>query len=129
MRPSRAKTTVLLVDDDAGLRLLLGAELEAGGYRVIACSDAESALQRPLQGIDLAVVDYHLPDRSGLELLRRLRNKRGRLPALVITSEHGVRRDPDWPGGADAEGTALLTKPFPRRAFLDSVQALQTAPQ
>ena len=122
--------TVLLVDDNPGLRLLLTSELEAGGYRVIACASAEAALARPPETIDLAVVDYHLPGRSGLKLLQRLRNHCGEVPALVITSEHNVRRDPDWP---DNQRTTLLTKPFRQQAFLHSVsgclKSASTPPQ
>lgn len=128
--------TVLLVDDDQGLRLLLQMELEAAGFRVIEYGSAEEALAAyspavptagPATGlaaypesIDLAVLDYNLPGASGLMLLRQLRVRRGDLPALMISSEQQLTRRPDWPG----KHTRLLAKPFCRSHFLSSIHQL-----
>ena len=127
--PGKATATILLVDDDPGLRLLLRMELESWGFHVLDYGCAEDALthmamhtslteKTPLASVDLAVLDYNLPGHSGLELLQRLRAARSRVPALVISSEKEVVRDPRWPRN---DYTTLLTKPFPREAFRASV--------
>ncbi len=61
---------ILLVEDDRGLRELIQEELEAEGYRVTACADAESA-QTVLhdQSADLLISDLRLPGADGLSLL------------------------------------------------------------
>lgn len=112
------QTTILLVDDDPGLRFLLQMELESWGFRVIDHGCAEDALKTPLDSVDMAVVDYNLPGHSGLELLQRLRAARSQFPALVITSQREVIHDPHWPHNPY---TTLLTKPFQREAFRASI--------
>ena len=118
MPTESGQTTILLVDDDPGLRFLLQMELESWGFHVIDYGCAEDAIKAPLDSVDLAVLDYNLPGHSGLELLQRLRAARSRFPVLVITSESEVVRDPRWPHNPY---TALLTKPFQREAFRISI--------
>jgi two-component system KDP operon response regulator KdpE len=117
MNAAPAKTTILLVEDDQGLRFLLQLELEAQGFRVMDYGSAEEALAESLDTIDLAVLDYHLPGHTGLQLLQSLRSLRGQVPALVISSEKDLNHHPRWPG----RHTALLAKPFGRDSFLSSV--------
>ena len=75
--------TILVVEDDAPVRTFLADNLTADGYEVLVAGTARDALRlleyrRP----DLAVVDLGLPDGSGLDLLRRVRDGgRRRLPA------------------------------------------------
>jgi len=117
--PSAArKTTILLVDDDPGLRFLLQMELESWGFKVLDYGSAEDALKAPLDNFDLAVLDYNLPGHSGLELLHHLRAIRSQVPALLITSEKEIIHDPRWPLN---DYTALLAKPFQRDAFHASI--------
>ena len=118
MPTESGQTTILLVDDDPGLRFLLQMELESWGFHVIDYGCAEDALKASLDTVDLAVLDYNLPGHSGLELLQRLRSARSQFPALVITSEREVIHDPRWPRN---HYTALLTKPFERAAFRASI--------
>ena len=118
MPTESGQNTILLVDDDPGLRFLLQMELESWGFRVIDHGCAEDALKIPLDSIDLAVLDYNLPGHSGLELLQRLRIARSQFPVLVITSERDVIHDPRWPRNPY---TRLLTKPFQREAFRVSI--------
>jgi DNA-binding response OmpR family regulator len=121
MNAAPTKTTILLVEDDRGLRFLLQLELEAQGFRVLDYGSAEEALAASratsLDDIDLAVLDYHLPGHTGLELLQSLRALRDQVPALVITSEKDLVHRPNWPG----QHTSLLAKPFCRDSFLQSV--------
>ena len=118
MPAANGQITILLVDDDPGLRFLLQMELESWGFHVVDFGCAEDALDTPPESFDLAVLDYNLPGHSGLELLQRLRATRSQVPALLITSEREVLRDPRWPQNPY---TALLTKPFQREAFRASV--------
>jgi DNA-binding NtrC family response regulator len=107
--------TILLVEDDPGLRTLLEMELEECGYRVLPFASAEQALHATPERPAVAVLDYRLPGLSGLALLKRLRSRHARLPALIITSEQDVQDDPDWPQTPE---TFLLRKPFRRERFI-----------
>src|SRR6267378_2131173 len=64
--------TLLVADDDPGLRESLERTLTREGYRVVLASDGRAALERvQAGGIDLIVTDLRMPGLTGLELLRR----------------------------------------------------------
>jgi two-component system KDP operon response regulator KdpE len=67
--------TLLIVEDNLPLAQCLQLELEAEGFKAITAGDASTALLtlQEVGSVDLLVVDWDLPDLSGLELLRRLR--------------------------------------------------------
>jgi DNA-binding response OmpR family regulator len=103
---------LLVVDDEPHIGLVLRPYLEQLGYRVSfarTLAEARSALggTPPADGV---LLDLHLPDGSGLDLLRDLRatGVTARLPVLVLTAEgeDRVLRD------ARRLGAALVTKPF-----------------
>jgi FixJ family two-component response regulator len=76
-----------LVDDDEGLRRALTFALEIEGYKVETCRAGEQLidLQLPAQAACL-VIDYKLPQLSGLDALEMLRARGVTLPAILITS-------------------------------------------
>jgi len=103
---------LLVVDDEPHIGLVLRPFLEQLGYRVSLARTLDEArsVLRANPATDGVLLDLHLPDGSGLDLLRDLRKKGGtaRLPVLVLTAEgedrilREVRR----------LGAALVTKPF-----------------
>jgi DNA-binding response OmpR family regulator len=101
----------LVVDDEPHIGLVLRPFLEQLGYRVSIArtlEEARSALRaRPADGL---LLDLHLPDGSGLDFLRDLRQQDGtaRLPVLVLTAEGEDRILRE----ARRLGAALVTKPF-----------------
>jgi PAS domain S-box-containing protein len=82
-----AHTTLLVVEDDEGLSRLQQRRLERAGYKVICAADAAQGLQYVMQGgIDLLVLDHHLPNGvTGLDLFRQVREARLNLPAILVT--------------------------------------------
>jgi len=102
---------LLVIDDEPHIGLVLRPYLEQLGYRVtFARSLAEARAAVTAATPDGVLLDLHLPDGSGLELLRDLRAKAdtARLPILVLTAEgeERVLRE------ARRLGAALVTKPF-----------------
>jgi DNA-binding response OmpR family regulator len=106
---------LLVVDDEPHIGLVLRPYLEQLGYRVsfarsLAEARAAVAAAAPPASLDGMLLDLHLPDGSGLDLLRELRAHEGtaRLPILVLTAEgeERVLRE------ARRLGAALVTKPF-----------------
>jgi uncharacterized protein (TIGR02266 family) len=84
-----ATKTVLVADDTEFVRDRFRTALEGAGYRALPISTATallSRLQAGLDGIDLIVLDLHLPGSSGLSLVREIRRiDGGRLPILVFS--------------------------------------------
>ncbi len=88
--PSRP--TVIVVDDDDGLRTALRYSLEIEGFKVVTCASGESLLKLALpQTSACLVVDQVLPGLSGIDALEALRARRVDLPAIVITSSPDAR--------------------------------------
>ena len=86
-RPRPRRPTVIVVDDDDGLRRALRYSLEIEGFNVITCASAESLLKLALpQALACLVVDQVLPGLSGLDALEVLREREVDLPAIIITS-------------------------------------------
>ena len=84
-RPSRP--TVIVVDDDDGLRKALRYSLEIEGFNVVTCASGEGLLKLALPQISAClVVDQVLPGLSGIDALEALRARQVNLPAIVITS-------------------------------------------
>jgi two-component system, NtrC family, response regulator HydG len=116
--------TLLIADDDPGLRESLERTLTREGYRVILASDGNAALER-LQagGVDLVLTDLKMPGLSGIELLRAVKAIAADVDVILLTAfgtvEEAVR--------AMKEGAYdFLTKPFRRAQLLRLIrQALE----
>ncbi len=117
-----AAMRLLLVEDSARLRGLLREAIETAGWRLDACGDAESgeAAARAVS-YDLALVDLGLPDRDGIDLIRRLRSFGFRAPILILTARTDVD---DRVTGLDAGADDYLVKPFNNAELLARCRAL-----
>jgi hypothetical protein len=102
---------VLVVEDDANVRLLMTEVLEGLGYRYIEASDARAALTtlESDQPIDLLVTDVGLPHINGRQLAEMARQHRPDLKVLFVT---GYAENAAVRGGFLAAGMDLMTKPF-----------------
>jgi DNA-binding response OmpR family regulator len=113
---------VLLVEDDAmladGLR-----ELFAGlGFALDHLSAAEPALVATrLTQFDLVLVDLGLPGMDGLELVRRIRSQRNKVPILILTARDALE---DRVRGLNEGADDYLVKPFAMPELIARVQAL-----
>ncbi|MPZ48367.1 MAG: response regulator [Dehalococcoidia bacterium] len=100
---------ILAVDDEAGILRLIKLELSSQGFRVIVANDGEEALrlaeqQRP----DIVILDIVMPDMSGLEVMRRLR-ERTSIPIILLTAKD---HDEDKVRGLELGADDYLVKPF-----------------
>ncbi|MBI4585890.1 MAG: sigma-54-dependent Fis family transcriptional regulator [Planctomycetes bacterium] len=87
--PSLRGRGVLVVDDEDGMRELLGIVLENEGYRVFPARDGSSALdlfQREKDHIDLVIQDLKMPGMDGVDLLRKIKETSSELPVIIITA-------------------------------------------
>lgn len=82
--------TVLIVDDEEGIRKSLGDILEDEGYEVLTAENGNEALRiAENESPDLIFLDIWLPDRDGIEILEEIRTKRENIPVVMI-SGHGT---------------------------------------
>ena len=111
---------VLVVEDDPGIRDVLRALLTAANYRVI---EAESAARGEIEARahkpDLAIVDLGLPDRDGIELIRRVRTWSA-VPIIVLSARTGEAQKI---AALDAGADDYVTKPFGAAELLARVRA------
>ena len=113
---------LLLVEDDAALRLGLARQLEADGYRVDQAADGEDGLfQAREYPVDLAIVDLGLPRLSGLDLVKKLRAGGTALPILILTARGSWQ---DKVVGLEAGADDYLVKPFEYPELAARVKAL-----
>lgn len=88
MNPAR----ILIVDDDHGQRSLLETFLRAQGYQTQAAASGEAALQLlSEEAYAMMITDVRMPGMSGLETLRRVRQKHRDLPVLLVTAFADIR--------------------------------------
>src|SRR3954463_16774677 len=113
---------VLVVDDDPQLREALTRALELDGYAVTTASNGAQALEaisarRP----DVVVLDVMMPYVGGLDVCRTLRERKDRLPILVLTARDEVG---DRFAVLDAGADDYLTKPFALEELRARLRAL-----
>jgi DNA-binding response OmpR family regulator len=115
-------STVLLVEDELSVREAVRFHLEHSGYVVRAFGNALEGWEA-LPGSDVVVLDWMLPDESGLAWLRRLRSsaEHRHLPVLMLTAR---ATETDRVEGLDAGADDYLTKPFSAAELAARVRAL-----
>ncbi len=84
--PSGRAFRILVVDDDSEASLAIVRALEHVGHAVSCCSHAQDALGViAVQDFDLLLVDYRMPDMTGLDLITILREDGCKIPAIMMT--------------------------------------------
>jgi len=113
---------LLLIEDDAALRLGLARQLEADGYRVDQAVDGEDGLfQAREYPVDLAIVDLGLPKLNGLTVVQRLRADGRTIPILILTARGSWQ---DKVVGLESGADDYLVKPFEYPELAARIKAL-----
>ena len=115
-RPAR----ILVVDDEAHVRSMIGATLEHQGYDVQLATSARDALETlERNAFDLVLTDIVMQDGNGIALLERIRAQQPNLPVVVVTAIHdiSVAIDSMRRGAYD-----YLLKPFEREHLVSTVE-------
>lgn len=116
--------TILVADDESHILSVVSLKLRNAGFRVLTAADGQEALDLALhERPDLLITDYHMPQLSGLELCRRLKQEPATrsIPAIMLTAR-GYHLEPH-----DTEHSGILkmmSKPFSPRHLLATVHEI-----
>jgi CheY-like chemotaxis protein len=118
--------TILVVEDEAGVRSLTCLLLREHGYRVIEAAHPGEALELAALAprLDLLLTDVVMPEMQGPEIAERLVAAR---PGLRVLFMSGYPGDEMLRRGVSADGAAFLSKPFQPATLLSRVRALLDA--
>ena len=117
-----SERTILVADDESHILHVVSLKLKNAGYRVLTARDGQEALEMAQQEKpDLLITDYHMPQLSGIELCRRLKQDpaTSNIPAIMLTAR-GYELGP-----TDTENSGILrmlSKPFSPRHLLSTVE-------
>jgi two-component system phosphate regulon response regulator PhoB len=118
------KPLVLIVEDEAALMTMLRYNLEKQGFRVEEAGDGEEALARINElKPDMVLLDWMLPQLSGIEVCRQIRRRPAtrELPVIMITARS---EDQDAVRGLNTGADDYVTKPFSTEALVARMRAL-----
>src|SRR5271165_4131693 len=112
--------TVLIVDDEAAIRESLQTLLELEGYAVDTASDGEDGLSRLAERpYDLVLLDFAMPERNGIEVLREIRERDSDLAVIMITAYGTVENAVT---AMQAGATNFIQKPWDNEKLLADVR-------
>jgi DNA-binding response OmpR family regulator len=120
--------TILVADDESHILNVVSLKLRNAGYRVLTARDGQEALDLALaERPDLLITDYHMPQLSGLELCRRLKQEpaTSTMPAIMLTARGYHLEDSDTEQSGILK---MLSKPFSPRHLLATVNEVLQGP-
>ena len=116
-------TDVLIVDDDAAVRVMMQVILEENGFTVESVADARTALRRLRDAPPrLVVTDLYMPDMNGLELLGVARQVAPGLPVLVISGGGPYSATTPLAAAERMGAVSTLEKPFGAQELVTAVR-------
>jgi CheY-like chemotaxis protein len=117
-----APRTILVIDDEAGVRLFVDQVLRSAGYTTVVAASGPDALRAAanIATLDLIVTDVVMPEMSGCDVVRRLRQDRPGLKALFVTgySDRLFEERLNW------KDEAFVEKPCSMKSLLEAVSLL-----
>lgn len=114
------KKTILIMDDEAGMRKLFTRILSRNGYKVLSSSDGEGGLDLIKDNvIDLVLLDLRLPGIQGMDVLREIRKKGWDMPVIIIT---GFGDEESEKEAKRLGASAYIHKPFRLENIKDLIE-------
>ena len=113
---------LLIVEDDPGIQDMLKYSLSAEGYTLhhaYTVKEGWDIIQN--KALDMVLLDWMLPDNSGIDLLHRIRKYHSMLPVIMVTAK---TEEEDRILGLDVGADDYVTKPFSVRELNSRIQAL-----
>lgn len=124
------RPTILIVDDEPAIRVLIDAALDGAGFHVLEAEDGYGALETAIkERPNLVLLDIGLPGLNGLEVCRRLRDdaRTADTPVLFLT---GLGREAEREAAATVGAQGVITKPFNPITLVEQISSMlrRTAP-
>jgi two-component system phosphate regulon response regulator PhoB len=119
-----SKPNILLIEDDLSLTELIKYNLTANGFDITCCDDGEEGLMQAQDfPPDLILLDWMLPNLSGIEICRRLRRNpaTANVPVIMLTAR---AEETDRVRGLDTGADDYMTKPFSPRELIARIHAI-----
>ena len=112
--------TILLIDDEATIRMVFQVALERAGYNVLTAENGKHGLRLlEHQAVELIIVDIFMPEMDGFELIPLLRASHPASKIIAISGGFGMMNELDTAKYLGAHDT--LKKPFSLQELLDTV--------
>ncbi len=115
---------ILIIDDEAAIRTMISTALSMSGYQTMEAESAQQAFNLIFENNpDLILLDWMLPQTSGLEILRKLRREEltKKTPVIMLTAK---TLEEDLIAGLKAGADDYITKPFSPKELLARMEAL-----
>ncbi len=110
---ARRRKTVLMIEDDPGIRAMVGEVCRREGYEVVESASGRQGVQAAVSSApDVVLLDWVLPDISGIEVCRELRRQAVTCPIIMVT---GRSATVDKVVGLEVGADDYITKPFDAR--------------
>lgn len=117
------KKKILVVDDFASIRDFVCETLQRKGYETIGASNGKEALQllSQLQGVNLVLTDYNMPDCTGFELLKKIKANAelAPIPVVFLTTESNPEK---MRAAREAGLSAWIKKPYRSESFFAQIE-------
>ena len=116
--------TIMIVDDSASVRQVVGIALKGAGYEVLEASDGKDALAKLTgQKVHLIISDVNMPNMDGITLVKELKKHPNYkfTPVMMLTTESQEAKKAE---GQAAGAKAWIVKPFQPPQMLDAVSRL-----
>lgn len=115
-------TTILIIEDDLNINELIKFNLEISGYKTITASDGISGITMAYRYMpDLILLDLMLPEKSGIEICKELRNNNIDIPIIMLTAKS---KEEDRVLGLDIGADDYISKPFGIKELVSRVKAV-----
>lgn len=122
-------SSILIVDDEPGIRELLGMILEAAGHSVAAAEDGvEAPKVMASRDVEIVITDLLMPERDGLEFIAELRSKYPKVKIIAMSGGGHIARDSYLRIARNFGAHYLLEKPFSQAGVLSAIERVQAMP-
>ena len=117
------KPTVLIVDDEQDLVMMIKIKLESEGFRVIEAYDGEEALEKVKEKPDLILLEIMMPKMDGLQVCAKLKKDptMQKIPIIMVTAK-AQETDQQW--GKECGADSYITKPYQFDALIKQIREL-----